>query len=89
MTSEQAVAWLILEGWVVVDRAAALRWLPLDGREVKAPRVCKGEKHGDGKVRQSFRWEISEFEDDDKVCPSMYPQYAVEVVRMIIAGDTD
>lgn len=83
MTPEQAVAWLILEGWrVVVDHHMVIRWFPPGDDFVTVPRArSKGKS-----VRIRMPWSRSELARFPDACPSEYPQYAAQVVDLILSG---
>lgn len=87
MTPEQAVAWLILEGWRVVvdpnDGGPTIRWFPADNGYYRVPRT----KPHLTEVTQGTYWQRSEFKRCPDISPAEYPQYAAQVVDMILRGE--
>lgn len=90
MTEDQAVAWLLLEGYAIGEVAGTLRWLHNDDVPRKNPVLFTGEE----RVQMGgVTWRQSEFIevgwDGRLVSVTHYPQYAPAVVKLLTEKENE
>lgn len=93
MTPEQAIAWLILEGWVaMVDRAeSTVRFMnpSFGSRDIRPvtvwPEDSGRRKNAGPKVAIGINWNYVEFTrmGHRECSPAEFPEHIVEVARQI------
>lgn len=86
MTEDQAVAWLLLEGYVVTSNHGNLRWMLND----EVPRYYPTKWHDERPVMiGGARWDMSEFTARETHDVAEYPQYAPAVVKLLTEKENE
>lgn len=86
MTEDQAVAWLLLEGYVVTADRGNLRWMLPD----EVPRYYPTKWNDERPVMMGgASWRFSEFRDEETFDVGSYPQYAPAVVKLLTEKENE